>query len=162
MNDDPIWFLSFINVLNALSRRSCSPLLISPDGVNRNPRYLYERTFSNSTPLKWNLFLNSLPVLLKIMHLVLSVFIISLFSSQYVSTVLSISAKPFSLSANNIISSAEINEPISVESNLSFSWFNSSFFGRSDMNILNKRGLRTHPCLTPWLTLKYSLIDLQF
>ena len=65
---DPIVFLSFINVFKALSRRSLSTLLISPEIVNEKPRYFFVREVS---------------VLLKILHLVLSVFIVISLVSHY-------------------------------------------------------------------------------
>ena len=43
-------FLIFIKALNALSL--INPVLSSPEGDNKNPKYLYERTISNWTPLR--------------------------------------------------------------------------------------------------------------
>ena len=34
----------------------------------------------------------------------------------------------------------------------------SKLFWRSERNMLNKVGLRMHPCLTPWFTIKVSVI----
>ena len=48
----PILFLSICNALIARSRRSVSALLISPEGVNRSPRYLYELVVSTVFPLR--------------------------------------------------------------------------------------------------------------
>ena len=42
----PNVLLIFINAFKDLIRKSPRPLFISPDGVTRNPRYLYFRTFS--------------------------------------------------------------------------------------------------------------------
>ena len=60
----PKLFFSFINAFSALSLRSFRPLLISPDGVRRKPKYLYERTFSiciyaESTPHKFPGFIKN-------------------------------------------------------------------------------------------------------
>ena len=52
VKEGPIEALSLKNAFRALSRRSFSPLLISPDGVKRKPRYLYERTVSKYVSLK--------------------------------------------------------------------------------------------------------------
>ena len=92
-NKDTMVFLSFINAFNALSRRSLSPLLISP-GVNKKPTYLYERTVSNSVSLQEKRLWISLSVLLKLIHLVLSVFIVSSLLSHYEAIDSSISWRP--------------------------------------------------------------------
>ena len=47
----PSLFLSFIKAFNARSLKSYSPLLTSPEGVNKKTKYLYDRTLSRTTPL---------------------------------------------------------------------------------------------------------------
>ena len=42
----PIAFFSLKKAFSALSRKSSIPVLISPDGVRRNPKYLNFFTFS--------------------------------------------------------------------------------------------------------------------
>ena len=66
--DVPIEFFSLKNAFMALFRRSLKPVLISPEGVIMNPRYLNVRTVSILVLLILKFFLINLPVLLNIMH----------------------------------------------------------------------------------------------
>ena len=77
----PNFFLIFIKAFNALSFKSFSPELISPEGVIKNPRYLYFLVDSNFSLPNGNDLLMCLPFLLKIITLVLSTFILIPFSS---------------------------------------------------------------------------------
>ena len=151
LKDSPIFPFSAWNALNALSLRSWSPDLISPDGVNMNPRYLYCRTFSSAVPFRKNLSLISRPVLLNMRHLVFLPLIVSLFTLQYWEIIFIIRSNWSPFSQSRTISSAQNMELIFRL----FIWSplpkEFRFLANSAMKILNRRGLSTQPCLTPWL-----------
>ena len=65
----PSAFFILAYAFSARIRRSSNPVLISPDGVTMNPRYLYSLTHVRRMFLYVNLwFLRSRPVLLKTMQ----------------------------------------------------------------------------------------------
>ncbi|KYN41493.1 hypothetical protein ALC56_04098, partial [Trachymyrmex septentrionalis] len=127
--------------------------LSSPFLVIMYPRYLYFLTSSNlSFPHHQNLSFSLPPLFLNTMTFDFSVLISNFFSSRYFLNLLIISLRPSSPSATNMISSA-----YSIDQTLSFPILTPPlpFFNSSSMSakyILNKVGLKGHPCLTPFST----------
>ena len=113
------------------------------------PRFLYSRTFSIFlSPTKKSLRI-SRPVLLNIIHLVLSRLIDSSFFSQYSDSTLSESESPVSLSERRRISSAHKIEFIFVSLSKCTPLLFPNVLGKSAKNRLNNKGLIMQPCLTP-------------
>ena len=146
--------------LSALSFKSFNPVLISPDGVTIKPKYLYSRTVLMLFSPYEKCLLSKRPVLLNIIHWVLSVFIVNLFISAYVFRATSIFLRPVSVSDSIKRSSAHIKLLICFSSDILTGVFISLFnaLGRSAKKILKRSGLNTQPCLTPWLILKEFVI----
>ena len=114
-----------------------------------NPKYLYVRTVLIVCCPYTNFRLSSLPVLLKIIHFVLSVFIVKPLFSAYVSNSPNMLLRPVSVSDSIKRSSAQIMQLMCFPSDIFIGEFDSLFktFGRSDKKILSNSGLNIQPCL---------------
>ena len=108
--------------------------------------------------------LKNFPDLLKIMLFVLSALIFVPFFLAYSERLFSISWSPSSVSERRRMSSAHVKQLIGFEFSSS-SGIHSSLVrcrGRSAKKILNKRGLRIHPCFTPWLATNVFVSPFNF
>ena len=104
----PILFFILKSALLALDFKSLSPCEIQPDGTSKKPKYLYSLTVSIFEFLYRKFLFINLPVLLKIIAFVLSIFTLMLFSSVYADSSFSKSFSPSSDSENMIRSSAQM------------------------------------------------------
>ena len=152
-------FLILIKALMALIFRSFNPEVISPEGVIRNPKYLYCLVVEILLFPNEKGFLMRLPFLLNSITFVLSIFKVSPFLSAYNYNVFSILFNPICDLDNKRMSAAHIMQPRGspcLASIGSFSNF-SILPCRSARNMLNKSGLNMHPCLCPYEGVCYPI-----